>query len=171
MSSWSKVWDVECVTSPAVLPNAVCNRSECGLLPSLWRCVSFCPISYHKSTGGRISSSTSSRRRSSGRSRRVAAASRRSGRSARRAGPREARFVHVDLARQSSAMVFAWYIRPHSAADGGAGGELRAGASLVTVDVLTGHICSDGARQVRLACAEPQTSSGPGPGGRAHEAV
>ena len=48
MSSWSKVWDVECVTSLAVLPNAVCNRSECGLLPTLWRCVSFCPISYHK---------------------------------------------------------------------------------------------------------------------------
>ena len=28
------------------------------------------------------------------------------------------------------------------AAAGGAGGALRAGASLVTVDVLTGHICS-----------------------------
>ena len=44
------------------------------------------------------------------------AASRRSG-SARRSGPREARFVHVvDLARQSHAMVFAWWnpciIRP-----------------------------------------------------------
>ena len=48
--------------------------------------------------------------RSSGRSQRVAAASRRSERSARRAGPREARFVHfVDLARQSHAMVFAWW--------------------------------------------------------------
>ena len=115
--------------------------------PSLWRCVSFCPISCHKSTGGRSSSATSSRRRSTGRSRRVAAASRRSGRSARRAGPREARFVHVvDLARQSRAMVFAWWnpciIRPRGAADGGAGGELRGRASLVTVDVLTGHICS-----------------------------
>ena len=54
----------------------------------------------------RSSSSTSSRRRSTGRSRRVAAASRRSGRSARRAGPREARFVHVmDLSRQSRATV------------------------------------------------------------------
>ena len=29
-----------------------------------------------------------------------------------------------------------------AAAAGGAGGALRAGASLVTVDVLTGHICS-----------------------------
>ena len=34
------------------------------------------------------------------------------------------------------------YIRPHCAADGGTGGELRGRASLVTVDVLTGHICS-----------------------------
>ena len=73
-------------------------------------CASFCPMSYHKSTGGRSSSATSSRRRSTGRSRRVAAASRRSGRSARRAGAREARFVHVvDLARQSRAMVVAWW--------------------------------------------------------------
>ena len=53
-----------------------------------------------------------------------------------------------------------------AAAAGGAGGAVRARASLVTVDVLT-----DGARQVRLACAEPQTYSGPGPGGRAPEAV
>ena len=34
------------------------------------------------------------------------------------------------------------YIRPCCAADGGTGGELRGRASLVTVDVLTGHICS-----------------------------
>ena len=34
------------------------------------------------------------------------------------------------------------YIRPHCAADGGTGGELRGRAILVTVDVLTGHICS-----------------------------
>ena len=34
------------------------------------------------------------------------------------------------------------YIRPCGAADGGTGGELRGRASLVTVDVLTGHICS-----------------------------
>ena len=77
--------------------------------------------------GGRSSSASSSRRRSTGRSRRDAAASRRSGRSARRAGPREARFVHVmDLARQSRAMVVAWWnsciIRPCCAADGRAGG-------------------------------------------------
>ena len=78
----------------------------------------------------------------------VVAASHRSGRSARRAGAREARFVHVvDLARQSRAIVFAWWnpctsIRPCCAADGGTGGELRGRASLVTVDVLTGHICS-----------------------------
>ena len=40
----------------------------------------------------------------------VVVASRRSGRSARRAGAREARFVHVvDLARQSRAIVFAWW--------------------------------------------------------------
>ena len=51
-----------------------------------------------------------------------------------------------------------------AAVAGGAGEALRAGAGLVTVDVLTGHICSvslclyDGARQVRLACAKPQTS-------------
>ena len=85
VSSWSKVWDVEGVTFLAVLPNGVCSRSDCGLPPSLWRCVSFCPISCHKSIGGRSSSrwragrSTSSRRRGTGRSRRVAAASRRSG--------------------------------------------------------------------------------------------
>ena len=34
------------------------------------------------------------------------------------------------------------YIRPCCAADGGTRGELRGRASLVTVDVLTGHICS-----------------------------
>ena len=35
------------------------------------------------------------------------------------------------------------YIRPCCAADGGTGGgELRGRASLVTLDVLTGHICS-----------------------------
>ena len=34
------------------------------------------------------------------------------------------------------------YIRPYCAADGGTGGELRGRASLVTVDVLPGHICS-----------------------------
>ena len=34
------------------------------------------------------------------------------------------------------------YIRPCCAADGGTGGELRGRASFVTVDVLTGHICS-----------------------------
>ena len=43
--------------------------------------------------GGRSSSATPSRRRSTGRTRRVAAACRRSGSSARRAGPRKARFV------------------------------------------------------------------------------
>ena len=32
-------------------------------------------------------------------------------------------------------------------------------------------LCADGARQVRLACAKSQTSSGPGPGGRSHDAV
>ena len=156
---------MEGVTSLAVLPNGVCSRSECGLLPSLWRCVSFCPISYHKSIGGRSSSrwragrATSSRRRSSGRSRRVAAASRRSGRSARRAGPREARFVHVvDLARQSRAMVAAWWnpciIRPYCAADGGAGGELRGRASLAAVTV---------SRHIRLAsfCAFVQSRRRP----------
>ena len=56
VSSWSKVWDVEDVTSFAVLPNGVCSQSECGLLPSLWRCFSFCPISDHESIGGRNSS-------------------------------------------------------------------------------------------------------------------
>ena len=70
---------MEGVTSFAVLHNGVCSQSECGLLPSLWRCVLFCPISYHKSIGGRSSSrwragrATSSRGRSTGRSRRVAA--------------------------------------------------------------------------------------------------
>ena len=34
---------MEGVTTLAVLPNGVCSRSECGLLPSLWRCVSFVP--------------------------------------------------------------------------------------------------------------------------------
>ena len=128
-------------------------------------CFLFVPSPHHKSIGGRSSSrwragrATSSRRRSSGRSRRVAAASRRSGRSARRAGPREARFVHVvDLARQSRAMVAAWWnpciIRPYCAADGGAEEELRGRASLAAVTV---------SRHNRLAfllcfCAEPQTS-------------
>ena len=50
VSSWSRFGDEEGVTSFAVLPNGVCSRSECGLLPSLWRCVSFCPISHHKSS-------------------------------------------------------------------------------------------------------------------------
>ena len=64
------------------------------------------------------------RRRSTGRSRR-----------ARRAGPREARFVHVvDLARQSRATVFAWWnpciIRPYCAADEGAGGAGQEGGSV-----------------------------------------
>ena len=36
---------MEGVTSLAVLLSGVCSRSECGLLSSLWRCVSFCPIS------------------------------------------------------------------------------------------------------------------------------
>ena len=50
-------------------------------------CASSCPISYHKSIGGRSSSVTLTSRRSTG-------------------GPREARLVHVvDLAR----MVFAWW--------------------------------------------------------------
>ena len=57
------------------------------------------------------------------------------GRSARRAGPREARFAHVmDPARQSRAMVFAWWntciIRPYCAADGGAGGGTEEEAEL-----------------------------------------
>ena len=39
VSSWSMVWDVECVTSFAVLHNGVCSRSECGHLSSLWRCI------------------------------------------------------------------------------------------------------------------------------------
>ena len=30
VSSWSKVWDVEGITSLAVLPNGVCSRSECS---------------------------------------------------------------------------------------------------------------------------------------------
>ena len=51
-----------------------------------------------------------------------------------------------------------------AAAAGGAGGALRPGASLVTVDVYTSarslflSLRADGARQVRLACAKPQTS-------------
>ena len=44
---------MEGVTFLAVLPNGVCCQSECGLFPSLWRCVSFCPISYHKAIGER----------------------------------------------------------------------------------------------------------------------
>ena len=58
------------------------------------------------------------------------------------------------------------YIRPCWAADGGTRGELRGRASLVAVDVfdrthlldLFLSLCADGARQVRLACAKPQTS-------------
>ena len=70
---------------------------------------------------------TSYRRRGAGRSRRVAAASRRCGRNGRRAGSGEARFlILANLARQSHAMVLAWWnpciIRLHCAAAGGAGG-------------------------------------------------
>ena len=68
-----------------------------------------------------------------------------------------------------------------AAAAGGAGGALRAGASLVIVDVLTGHICS--VSLLVFTCRRSETStfglckaadvqrSGPGPGRRAHEAV
>ena len=140
---------------------------------------SFRPISYHKSIGGRSSSrwsagrATSSRRRGAGRSWRVAAASRRSGRNARSAGSGVARFVHVlDLARQSRAMVFAWWnrciIRPCCAADGGAGGELRGRASLAAVS-FSRHIRL--ASYVLLCRAADVLRSGPAPGRRAHEAV
>ena len=44
---------LQCRASLAVLPNGGCRWSECELLPSLWRCVSFCATSYHKSIGGR----------------------------------------------------------------------------------------------------------------------
>ena len=71
-------------------------------------CVSFCPISCHKSIGGRSSSrwragrATSSRRRGTGFPQRVAAACRRSGRNAGRAGSGVACFVILaHLARQS----------------------------------------------------------------------
>ena len=73
------------------------------------------------------------------------------------------------------------YIRPCCAADGKTGGgELRGRASLVTLDVFTGHICS---LSFCLMCRRSETStfgvckaadvqrSGPGSGGRAHEAV
>ena len=68
-----------------------------------------------------------------------------------------------------------------AASAGGAGGALRAGASLVTVDVFTGHICS--VSLFVFTCRRSETStfglckaadvqrSGPGPGRRAHEAV
>ena len=67
-----------------------------------------------------------------------------------------------------------------AAVAGGAGGALRAGASLVTVDVLTGHICSV---SLVFMCRQGETStfglckaadvqrSGPGPRKRAHEAA
>ena len=86
----------------------MCTRSECGLHPSLWRCVSICPISYHKAIGGRSSSrlragrATSSPRRITGRSRRVAAASHRSWRSARRLGPRERLALYTSWVSQDS---------------------------------------------------------------------
>ena len=172
VSSWSKVRD-QGVTSLAVLFNGVCSRSECGLLPSLCVCASFCPISYHKSIGGRSSSATSSRRRSTGSSRRVAAASRRSGRSARRAGPREARFVHVvDLVRQSRAMVFAWWnpciIRTHCAADGGAGESFAAGPAL---QLSLFQETSDWPPFVLLCRAADVQRSGPERRSGTHEAV
>ena len=79
------------------------------LIVSMWCCVPFCPMLYHKSIGRatlamrwRARRAASSRRRGIGRSRRVAAACRRSGRNARRAGPGVARFVNLaNLARQS----------------------------------------------------------------------
>ena len=85
---------------PRIPASGVCSQSECGLLPSLWRCVSLCPIFCHKSIGGRSSSRWRAERSTS--SRRRGTASRRSGRNARRAGWRVARFVNLaHLARQS----------------------------------------------------------------------
>ena len=123
-TTWAMAFPrINCRTTTATVLTAAATVTLCFVCV----CASFCPISCHKSIGGRSSSGTSSRQRSSGLSRRVAAANRRSERSARRAGPREARIQHVvDLARQSRAMVFAWWnpciIRPCCAADGGARG-------------------------------------------------
>ena len=169
-------------TSLAVLHNGVCTQSECGHLPSLWRCVFFCPNSHHKAIAGRSSSrwragrSTSSRRRSTGRFRRVEAASRRSGRSARRAGPREARFVHVaDLERQSRAMVFAWWnsciIRPFCAADRQLEELEESFAAGPALQLSLFQDISDWLPLVLLCRVVDVRRSGPGPGRRAHEAV
>ena len=44
---------MEGVTLSQCCPMGVCSRSECGLLPSLRRCVYSCSISYHTSIGAR----------------------------------------------------------------------------------------------------------------------
>ena len=68
----------------------------------------------------------------------------------------------VDLARQSRAMVFAW-LNPCTSG--------LVARQMEELEESFAALCADGARQVRLACAKPQTSSGPGPGGRAYEGV
>ena len=136
-------------------------------------CASFCPISNHKSTSGRSSSATSSRRRSTGRSRRVAAASRRSGRSARRAGAREARFVHVvDLARQSRATVAAWWNPCTSGLIARQMEELEESfAAGPALQLSLFQDTSDWPPFVLLCRAADVQRSGPGPGSGTHDAV
>ena len=91
---------MEGVPSIAALPNGVCSRSECGLFPSLWRCVSFRShllsqvhweqkqLEVESGNGDFVETKKYWPLPKS-------CGSHRSGRSARRAGPRDSRFVHV----------------------------------------------------------------------------
>ena len=168
VSSWSKIWDEEGVTSLAVLPNGSAARVNVDSSPRCGVVFLFVPSPITSPSAAEAARGGERERRlrrdegSTGRSRRVATDSQRSGRNARRAGPREPRFVHVgDLARQSRVMVFAWWnpciIRPHCAADSGAGGELRGRASVAPF--------------VLLCRAADVQRSGPGPTRPSHEAV
>ena len=143
------------------------SSPRCGVV------FSFVPSPITSPPAAEAAQRTSSRRRSTGRSRRVAAASRRSGRSARRAGPREARFVHVvDLARQSRAMVAAWWNPCTPGLIARQMEELEESfAAGPALQLSLFQDTSDWTPFVLLCRAAVVRRSGPGPGRRAHEAV
>ena len=121
-------------------------------------CASFCPISYHKSTGGRSSSATSSRQEvldapEELRQPVVGVEERKKSRG-KRGSLCARRRSRKTVTCHGRRVVEPVYIRPYCAADGGAGGELRARASLAAVTV---------SRHIRLAsfCAFVQSRRRP----------